>query len=418
MKIVIFFGLLTLSLFVFLYKPAPIEVIEIKAEILNIELERQMALRYLNDLRQNSGISPYSYSEILEKSATAHANYLITNNTTGHIEVTSKQDFTGEYPSNRAAKAHYNVSSIAENLTSNSLNYKRSIDDLFSAIYHRFGFLDFISDEIGIGIVQNSTDSNKNSFVYNMGLKELNRLCSGKGYHGNEVSAYKICADKTLHIEKRVFLRALNKEKKMSKKIVLYPYHNQVDVPPVFYNETPDPLANHDVSGFPISIQFNDYYHHKVNLLSLRLYKESEEEITNTLLMNSHNDPNKIFNSNQYALFPLERLEYNTKYKAIASYRIKRKVFTREWSFYTRKLKEPFSIVNTNNASITIKPHIKHTIYFKPIDTHDTIKNLKFPADVHVSFLDNNTIELTLTTDNTDNFKLQSDMKVVQIKVE
>ena len=134
--------------------------------------------------------------------------------------------------------------------------------------------------------------------------------------------------------------------------------------------------------------------------------------------MNSYNDPNKIFNSHQYALFPLDRLEYDTKYTAIASYRIKREVFTKEWSFNTRKLEEPFTIVDTNNVSITIKPHIKNTIYFKPLNTYDTLKNLKFPADVNVAFLDNNTLEFTLTTDNRDSFKLQSDTRTVQIEVE
>ena len=76
--------------------------------------------------------------------------------------------------------------------------YKNSVDGLFSAIYHRFGFLDFTTDEIGIG---ESDDSNLYVYTYDIGNKRLREFCN-KGESDSDITGYymTICADQNIYL--------------------------------------------------------------------------------------------------------------------------------------------------------------------------------------------------------------------------
>ena len=87
-----------------------------------------------------------------------------------------------------------------------------------------------------------------------------------------------------------------------------------------------DPLPLYDVSGFPVSIEFNDYYFKKVELLSFKLFDNTDNEVKELLLMDKNNDPHERFTDKQFTLFPLKRLSYNAQYRAEVSYRVKNKV--------------------------------------------------------------------------------------------
>ncbi len=392
------------------------KTVEIKASVLDIEYEKSMALDYLNTLRQKAGMSKYLYNKDLEKAATAHALYLIKNKTLGHYESPGKKGFVGKTPKHRVLKMGYNVGFVTENVSNDSLDYKDSIDGLFSAIYHRFGFLDFQSDEIGIGIAQDPKDTNRKAYVYNMGIYELNNLCSQKSYSGNKRYLYKVCKDPNHKIEKSAFSNAMNAKKSTAKKIVIYPYNNQKDVPPAFYKESPDPLPEYDVSGFPVSFQFNDYFFKNAKLTSLSLFDPNNKEVDAKILYKK-NDPNGMIKKNQYALFPLKRLSYDTTYKVSATYTSNGKKYKKEWSFTTKKLPKPFFIIKKNRSKITISPKITYTLYFEPLNAHDILNGMHFPADLKVKFLDQNTIEIKLVSNIKDSFQLKSGNKIVEVDV-
>ena len=61
-------------------------------------------------------------------------------------------------------------------------------------------------------------------------------------------------------------------------------------MPLAFYNESPDPLPDYDVSGFPISVEFNDHFIKNVKLKDFRLLNE-EKEVVETRTLDQHNDP-------------------------------------------------------------------------------------------------------------------------------
>jgi len=417
MRLFILLALLSLQTYAFWFTDnTPKKVIEVKAPPLDIDYEKTMALEYLNTLRQKAGMVSYVPSPVLEKAADAHARYLIRNNTMGHFEQPRHTGFTGKTPSERAFAAGYNVATVTENVSVNVSDYKASIDNLFSAIYHRFGFLDFQSDEIGIGISQNPKDTNQDAYVYDTGIYELNRLCSTKSYSGTGKYVYKVCKNPNHRIDEAVFHEARNIRKSASKKIVIYPYDHQKDVPPAFYAESPDPLPDYDVSGFPVSIQFNDYYIRHARIKTFQLFDDKERKIPGRIVT-SANDLNDLFTENQFAFFPLKRLDYNQRYKVVVEYRADGKNGTKVWHFQTRKLQKPFFIIQKKKAHITIKPHTAYQLYFVPQNGHDILKDLIFPADATVKFLDPNTVQIRLDSKNSDSFKLSSGNRKVFIRV-
>ena len=400
---------------IFLNTPSA-KTFQIKAPAMDTAYEETMALEYLNRLRSGAGMATYTTSNILTKAAQNHANYLVANHQNGHYETPGKPGFTGKMPHERAIAAGYKVAMLTENVTNNSLNYKDAIDNLFSAIYHRFGFLDFVSDEIGIAVAQDRKDTDFNAFVFDMGVRDLHAACAGESYSGAERYAYKICVDPAHRILERKLLDILSVQKKASKPIVVYPYDNQDDVPPVFYNETPDPLPDYDVSGFPVTIQFNDYYLKQANVRSISLYDPKGREIKSKILYH-RNDPNHMMKPGQYALLPLTRLAYDTRYKVVLVYEHGKQKIEKVWHFQTRKLPKPYFII-TQNQTLKIKPYTTYSLYFPPKNRHDVLGSLHFPADLKVRFLDQNTVQIRLESDNSEPFLFESGDKKVHIEVE
>ena len=400
---------------IFLHTPSH-KTLQVKAPLLDTHYEAMMALEYLNRLRTHAGMAPYASGRILTQAAQNHADYLVRHHQKGHFETPHTSGFTGKLPVERVISAGYKVAFVTENVTNNSLDYKDAVDSLFSAIYHRFGFLDFQSDEIGIGVAQDRQDTDFNAYVFDAGMHALNAACGDKSYNGNERYAFKVCVDPAHRILERRLLEILNSQKIASKKIVLYPYDGQQDVPPVFYDEAPDPLPDYEVSGFPVTIAFNDYYIRQANVRSISLYGPDGREIPSKILY-WKNDPNHMLKKNQYALMPLTRLSYGTTYRAELRYEHGGKRVIKKWTFRTRELPKPHFVITQKGQSVTIEPHTTYTLYFPPKNRHDRLGDLHFPADLKVRFLDFNTVQIRLDSDNTDPFTFKSDAHEVKITV-
>jgi len=95
-------------------------------------------------------------------------------------------------------------------------------------------------------------------------------------------------------------------------------------------------------------------------------------------LLSKQNDPNGRFSRFEFALFPLERLAYDTKYRAQISY---------NW------------------------------LYFVPMDGHDTLSDILFPEDIDIAFIDNNTLRLSPLGAKSDDFTLKSGRRTLHVKV-
>jgi hypothetical protein len=383
---------------------------------MDVPFETIEAESYLNQIRTEMGMQRLSYNPDLQSAAKAHAYYLVSNNEHGHEEREGHKNFIARSAAERAFFFGYDSAMVSENLSTRNHNARRSVDGLFSAIYHRFGFLSPSISEIGIGIAQNESDSDKSAFVYLMGNSELNALCSGKSFSGAG-KYWRGCKDSTHRIKDKDFTEAVNNSKGNNPAIILYPYDGQKEVPPAFYAEVPDPLPDHEVSGFPISVEFNDYFFKEVTLISFNINNETGDSVE-VLMMDNDTDPHQRFTANQFTIFPLKRLEYNHTYRAELLYEIKGTNKTITWHFSTKQIREKLFIIREKSEVITIEAKRSYVIYFQPLHAHDLIKDMLFPMEVDVQFLDNNTIKLTVMSEDLDDFEIVSATRKLKIRVQ
>ncbi len=353
--------------------------------LIETQKEEQAALIYLNELRKGAGLVPFTSQNQLKIAAHNHGDYLIKNNAIGHFQDVNKTLFTGTYASDRIVYAGYKTPLVIENVSSNNQNYKESIDGLFSAIYHRMAFLDFQGDEIGIGIRQSMDDKSKTAFVYDMSAKALNKLYKEKNFKD----------PKKGFIPNKVLAKALSMHKDDNTKVVMYPFKNQKDVPAAFFDELPDPLPDHKVSGFPISVSFNQVCFQSVELLKFELFNSEGQRVEDTLIRDQKSDPNQRFNKFDFVLFPLKRLEWNSQYQVKFVAVVDGKELEKSWSFTTRTFKEPLHKVTSKHNRFTIRKNESNIFYFPPSSKIDVLQSLMYPADIDIDFIDKNTIKLT-----------------------
>lgn len=357
-------------------------------------LNASVGLDYLNELRSKAGMPVFSEQINLTASAQNHSDYMQTNNVSGHYEDSSKTGYTGDYATDRAIYAGFFSRTISENVSYGSDTVQGSIDNLFSAIYHRFGFLTLSFDEVGIGI-----GSNNLFYTYNMGNSTLNDLCQNGTYSGG--SYYQnICADTDKKIDSADYLSASDNIKTASSDLILWPSINADDIPPVFYEESPDPLPGYSVTAYPVSVEFNNGSFSTAPTLSDFTLEDTSGTVLNTLtLMNEANDPNSRFSAYQYALFPEKRLEWGSQYMAEIIYEYNSVQSTRSWCFTTRSLLSVadrfYRIENIADIELNVVSGRSYAIYVVPNSTDDRLGGVSYSytSDLPVfSFIDANTI--------------------------
>lgn len=414
----IIMGILTLfSIYLYLLAEAPLQRVIFKEEpLINTKIEEVKALEYLNYLRVKSGLIPLSENRYLKEAAKNHANYLILNRTIGHFEDRNRSGFTGKFGSNRAMFVGYKTSMVIENISNNNFNHRESIDGLMSAIYHRFGFLDFNIDEIGISIVQDLTDRSNTAFVYDMGSVNLENLCKGGSSRSFETYVIGICRERSLKIDGKRFTKTLNINRSKNSAIVVYPFDGQENIPPAFYDELPDPLPEYSVSGFPISISFNGFYFKRVKVLDFRLFK-GKEEIKDKVVYSRESDPNRRLKNGEFALFPLKRLDWDSRYRVEVKYLADGEIYTKSWSFKTKSFKSRFHQVTGKDGKFTITEGVPSIFYFPPTSKRDIFGDLRYPSFLDIDFIDKNTIKVTANSGSRDSISLKLGNKILNLEI-
>jgi len=379
--------------------------------------ESQEALQVLNMIRHQVGMIPLRSSSTLQKAAQAHARYLVRYGVVSHRERSGRGGFSGSRPLDRALRVGYASRYVSENLSTGSVDIRRSIRGLFSAIYHRFIFLDPGYDEVGIGSAHSLHGRVRHAYVYLLGNHTLDTLCREPGYTGRARYVYGVCADTQHRIEAGRFERARTGLKERNPRIIVYPADGQRDVPPAFYREEPDPLPEYDVSGYPVSVAFNDRYFRKVDLISFRLFEEGGSAPLPARLLDKRTDPHHRLTRRQFALMPLQRLKWGQRYRAEIVYRHKGKRHTLRWHFTTRRPEKPLRIVSGKQESITLEGGRSYWLYFPPVNGKDVLGTMRYPEDVKVRFVDPNTLEVLIPKDRTRPFEIVGSGRKVQIRL-
>ena len=356
---------------------------------------KKTGLEYLNTIREHSGLIKLKNNKNLQKAATSHAKYLIQNQQNGHYQKKGKYAFTGATPSKRVIKAGYPSTFVMENLSVNTVGQLKSIDNLFSAIYHRLVFLNLDKDEIGFGVASTKKKRTiKSAYVYDLGSSHISKLCkqsfnmvSGVYYMKN------ICRESDKMVPKSLFRKKKDEVRRKNRDIILYPYAEQNNVWPAFYNESPDPLPGYKVSGFPVSVQLNPAYYENVTLISFRLY--TENEVVETKTLQHKNDHNHLLTKHEFALMPLKRLEYDRKYSAVFEALADGNKVKKYWSFRTVKPKEKIYRVTKDKTKLTVPAGSTAVLYILPNSKKDILNSYRSRGGIKVSFLDQNTLKVT-----------------------
>ncbi len=394
----------------------PENVIVVQPVMEDIAYERNRAFDYVSEIREAVGLNGLTPNTLLERAAQNHADYLVANHSGSHFETEGNPHFTGKSPVDRATHAGYTSLQVSENLSAHNRRAKDSVAGLFSAIYHRFAFLDPRIDEMGVGVTQDVAQGSNSAFVYMMGGSQLATLCQEESFHGSGRYVYKVCADPEHRILATVFDRTLHAQEKENPPLILYPYDGEGEVTPVFYSEVPDPLPESDVSGFPVSVVFNPVFFKQVSDVSLELYKDQEK--VPAYLMDQGNDPHGKFSAHQFALFPEERLAYNTHYRAVLQYRYEDEVQKHTWHFSTTRIEEPLYEITQAQQTIHIKAGSSSVLYFKPRDAHDLLGSIRYPQRIAITFLDHNTLKLSPLSSEADTFTIRTAKYRVKVIVE
>ncbi len=349
-------------------------------------------LEYLNYLRNSTGMISLKESSLLNQAAKNHSDYLNHANITGHYENDSSNPYYSGYsPQDRVHHVGYDAY-MGENISFGNRDYFESIDNLMSAIYHRFGFLSFGIDEVGVG-------SSGGTYTYNMGNSILDELCKGSsasyGYYG-------VCKNSSFYILPSDYEGATIGLASQNSDIVFWPPPDMVDIPPVFYEESPDPLPDYSVSGYPISIQFNHSKYSSATLSGFRLFEDEENlEILNTRLLDKSSDPSAKFDWSEYALFPLERLDWGKWYRVVVSI----EGTTKSWRFKTRDLNIPYLQVDSAGTyNLNVISGKEYAIYFKPLHGTHTMggyyTSYSYSTECLVDFIDNHTFKIKVNGDS------------------
>lgn len=358
---------------------------------------------YANSLRKQSGLNTFVRNSQLEQAALNHGNYLITNDVTGHDENSGAEGFTGVDARDRTKVTGYKGFKSVREVIDYRSNEFDSLDTLMSAIYHRFTLMRNDADEIGFSFSQDNGDNGKSNFVGLNGNSKLSEICTGENYTGS--SAYYLGCDPQLRLEASSFETARDYYINLNPELVIWPTENASGILPVFYGENPDPLPDYLVSGYPVSAEFNSNKIGSVVVSSFKLFRDADDqEVTNTRLLNSDTDPNQQFSDYQVALFPLERLDYNTIYRAELSYVQDGAVLNKSWNFTTKDLGATVHKINATGDALTASSGEAFYVYVVPTQDNPRINDLRaiipFGLILDHEFEDSNTLKLNLTGDS------------------
>ncbi len=273
----------------------------------------------------------------------------------------------------------------------------------------------------------------------------LNNLCSAnnsRALHSGENRFYKICDNNTRVyaswfenycdsaapsdqiMDSTYYLKLCNSDFKVSKtfgnqqdarqynknpEFVVWPPVNAKEVTPVFYDETPDPLPDLDLSGYPLSLQFNPGKVKAVKISAFKFEKKNKNgrwtRIKAVRELNHKSDPHQSFSKLQFAWFPLQRLNWASSYRASVSVDIERENNRAKrnisWQFRTKVIDTPLITVKSSQRKIAVPKNQWFTLYLLPSKTVSRpMKNIKLgwrgKAKVTSKVIDMNTVKLKL----------------------
>ncbi len=254
---------------------------------------------WFNFRRSQIGVPLLTRNSLIDQAAQAHSDYLKANNTVSHDEILGKPGFTGTDDFARLSKAGYQFQrpyAYGEVIAgaANSSGFFLA-EELITAIYHRFVIFEPIFKEAGSGIAS----GNGGYYYFTTNFAANNDFSHGLG----------------------------------SGRMVTYPFANQTKVATSFSSdqESPDPVPNQDIVGYPISVHADITSNMVVN--SFTVAPRGGNTLSVRLLTNATDSETPAYAA---AIIPLTVLSANTIYDVTFSGSVDGTDTSRTWSFTTR----------------------------------------------------------------------------------
>jgi len=382
--------------------------------------KQQSSISYLNTLRRSAGLTALHSNMVLQKAAKSHAHYLLKQQQYGHYEKRGYKGYTGRTPSDRVLYAGYPSRAVMENVSVNAKDFFRSIDTLFAAIYHRFVFLGFDRDEIGMGYAFFKRKRKiVSAYVYLLGSRKIAGLCTS--FFPLENGTFymnKLCKDPAKMVPQDLYEAEQDAVRRKNASIVVYPYPAAKEIPPAFFTEHPHPLPGSKVSGYPVSVQFNPAFYHIVKLKKFRLYDTEMKRIKRVKILDSKHDVNHRLSPLQFALMPLDRLAYGKTYNVEFEAFADGKHIKKRWQFTTKHFKEQLYTITKKKSILEVKKGEKIILFFKPGSNKDVLKCVNYTDKLQITCYDQNTLQVSIPENcNVSEYMLKAGGRNVMLKI-
>lgn len=257
-------------------------------------------MTWINYRRAQAGLPVLTRNELIDRAAQGHSEYQKTNNLVTHDQIQGKPGFTGVRVGDRLLAAGYTFGNSTYaygeviSATSNGSGFYMA-EELITAIYHRFVIFEPKFKEIGTGSA--ATTSGYTYFTTNFAA--TNGYGPGIG-RGN---------------------------------LVTWPTDGQTRVTTNFFSdyESPDPVANVNEVGYPISV------HADINVVvgvqSFTIRPRGGAEVPVKLLKAGADADTP---RSAAAIVPLSVLKSNTTYDVTFTGAMDNVATTKTWSFTTK----------------------------------------------------------------------------------
>jgi hypothetical protein len=369
----------------------------------------------LNRIRASAGLVPFDHQPLLDRAALNHARYLSEQRTDGHGETPGRAGYTGADLHERARAVGYKPSQVGENVATGSADAQESLDRLMSAIYHRIGFLSFELDEAGMGSFPRAEGGR--SYVYAMGgsgaaLAEFCRRPDPTALLGGPGRYVEVCPG-GLKVKAEAFEALQAAAARRNPRLIVWPPRDGRNLPVTFSGERPNPLPGRAMSGYPLSVHFNPAHVRQARLLDFRLFErrgapaggrpdpDALVEVAPVRVLQADSDPNRALGPLDFALFPLERLEWERAYVGRGRFAVDGKEELVAWTFRTRALGVPLYDVRGRGEELPLKPDVEYAVRVAPSRTQPMLGPVEYamPHGVEVRGRreDENTLRLRVS---------------------
>ena len=215
------------------------------------------------------------------------------------------------------------------------------------------------------------------------------------------------CEDGSIQVRVEFMDELEQAQRRRNPDVGMWPPDQAGNIPPAFFEEDPDPLPDRSVSGYPISIQFNPAFTEQVESASFKLLKWSSnglefswKPVTDTRMLDHDTDPQKRLDALQFALFPLQRLDWASRYRAEFEAWVDGEYRQYAWGFSTTDPGGPLFVIDASDRQFLVDRVARPLLVIPPRREAYSVNALKVAwrgdTEVSISSLDGNTARLDI----------------------